>query len=194
MCVCVVGGRQNWDTIKLIKFWVLKKTFKAFEFLDIDWQKLIIEYLGNPTGMTDRKIKYMALSHVIMGNELFKKTPKGILLKCLGESEAYLAISEVHKGSCGSHQIGHKMKWLLFRLRVYWQTMLKYCIDFAKGCQECQRHLGIQHVPASKSHSIVNPWPFRGWVLGIQHVPVDIKVSFETVYIMLSRSYSFNRF
>lgn len=69
-----------------------------------------------------------------MGNELLKKTSEGILLKCLGESEAYLAISEVHKGSCGSHQAGHKMKWLLYRLGVYWPSMLKDCIDFAKGC------------------------------------------------------------
>lgn len=59
-------------------------------------------------------VKYRALSYVTMGNELFKKTLEGILPKCLGESEPYLAISEVHRGSCDSHQEGHKMKWLLF--------------------------------------------------------------------------------
>lgn len=45
--------------------------------------------------------------------------------------------------------------------------MLKDCIDFAKGCQECQIHVGIQHVPASELHSIVKTWPFRGWDLDI---------------------------
>lgn len=58
-----------------------------------------------------------------MGNKLLKKIPDGILLKCLGESEAYLAISEVRKGSCVSHQVGHKMNWLLCRMGVYWRTM-----------------------------------------------------------------------
>lgn len=43
--------------------------------------------------------------------------------------------------------------------------MLKDCIEFAKGYQECQIHAGIQHVPASELHAIVNPWPFRGWAL-----------------------------
>ncbi|WJX68619.1 hypothetical protein P8452_52970 [Trifolium repens] len=43
--------------------------------------------------------------------------------------------------------------------------MLKDCIEYAKGCQECQRHSGIQHVPASELHSIVKPWPFRGWAI-----------------------------
>jgi hypothetical protein len=28
-------------------------------------------------------------------------------------------------------------------------------------------HAGIQHVPASELHSIVKPWPFRGWALDI---------------------------
>ncbi|WJX12139.1 hypothetical protein P8452_02668 [Trifolium repens] len=129
---------------------------------DNDWRKQLVEYLRDPNGTTNRKIKYRALSYVIIGNELMKKTPEGVLLKCLSETEAYLAISDVHSGACGSHQAGHKMKWLLFRQGVYWPTILKDCIEFAKGCQECQRHSGIQHVTASELHSIVKPWPFRG--------------------------------
>jgi len=45
--------------------------------------------------------------------------------------------------------------------------MLKDCIDFAKGCQECQKYVVIQRVPASELHSIVKPWPFRGWALDV---------------------------
>ncbi|KAK2437569.1 protein NYNRIN [Trifolium repens] len=45
--------------------------------------------------------------------------------------------------------------------------MLKDCIEYVKGCQECQRHSGIQHVPASELHSIVKPWPFRDWALDL---------------------------
>lgn len=59
------------------------------------------------------------------------------------------------------------MKWILFRHRMYWQTMLKECIEFTKGFQECQKHAGIQHVPASVLHSIVKPWPFRGYELDL---------------------------
>lgn len=43
--------------------------------------------------------------------------------------------------------------------------MLNDCVEFAKGFQECQKHAGIQHVPASELHYIVKPWPFRGWAL-----------------------------
>jgi len=47
---------------------------------------------------------------------------------------------------------------------MYWPTLLKDCIDFAKGCQV---HAETQHVPANELHSIVKPWPFRGWTLDI---------------------------
>ena len=79
---------------------------------DNDWRKAIVSYLENPNGTTCRKIKYRALSYVIMGNELFKKTPEGVLLKCLGETEAYMVVSSTHSGVCGTRQAGHKMKWL----------------------------------------------------------------------------------
>ncbi|XP_050897537.1 uncharacterized protein LOC127104395 [Lathyrus oleraceus] len=93
--------------------------------IDIDWRNPIINYLKDPSTDTERKTKYRALSYVLTGNELFKKTPEGILLKCLGENEAYLALSSVHSGARGAHQAGHKMKWLLFRYGMYWPIMLK---------------------------------------------------------------------
>lgn len=49
-----------------------------------------------------------------MGNKLFKLTPEGVLLKYLNECEAYLSLFGVHSGACEAHQVGHKMKWLLF--------------------------------------------------------------------------------
>lgn len=101
---------------------------------DEDWRKPIVEYLQNPIASSDLKTRYQALSYVLLGLKLFKKSPKGVLFKCLSVSEAYLALSTVHSGACGAHQVGHKMKWLLFRQGMYWPTMLKDCIEFAKGC------------------------------------------------------------
>ncbi|XP_050888903.1 uncharacterized protein LOC127094076 [Lathyrus oleraceus] len=144
-----------------------------FEILEIDsltngdWRRPIVVYLQNPTTSTDQKTRYRALSYVLLGSKLFKKSPEGILLKCLSESEVYFALSTVHSGACGAHQVGHKMKWLLFRQGVYWPSMLKDCVEFGKGCQECQVHAGIQHVPASELHSTIKPWPFRGSALDL---------------------------
>ncbi|PNX70927.1 hypothetical protein L195_g057883, partial [Trifolium pratense] len=110
---------------------VMTEVFVIDNLADNDWRLPIVKYIENPTGTADRKVKYRALSYTIMGNELFKKTPEGVLLKCLNENEAYVAISNAHSGACGTHQAGHKMKWLLFRQGLYWPSMLKDCIEYA---------------------------------------------------------------
>lgn len=48
---------------------------------------------------------------------------------------------------------------------MYWPTMVNDYTEFAKVCQECQTHEGIQPVPTRELHSIVKPWPFIGWAL-----------------------------
>jgi len=70
---------------------------------DDDWQKPIVTYLENPDDTTCRKIKYWALSYVLISGDLFKKTPEGVLLRCLGETKAYLVVSNTHSGACGTH-------------------------------------------------------------------------------------------
>ena len=67
----------------------LVEIFVINTLTDDDWRKPIASYLENPDGITCRIIKYKALSYVIMGDELFKKTLEGVLLKCLGETDAY---------------------------------------------------------------------------------------------------------
>ena len=88
---------------------------------------------------------------------MFRKGVDGNLSTCLGESEAYIALAEVHEGICGAHQAGDKMKWILYRRRVYWPSMIKDCFEFAKSCEACQKHAGIQHVPATDLNSIIKP-------------------------------------
>jgi hypothetical protein len=39
-----------------------------------------------------------------------------MLLKCLGEEQAKVAVQEIHDGICEAHQSAHKMNWLLRRV------------------------------------------------------------------------------
>ncbi|KAL1336743.1 hypothetical protein AAHE18_10G084400 [Arachis hypogaea] len=64
--------------------------------------------------------------------------------------------------------------------------MIKDCIDYAKACQECQKHGSIQQIPAAELHSIITPWPFRGWALdliGLMHLPSSKQHKFILVAI-----------
>jgi hypothetical protein len=62
---------------------------------------------------------------------------EGLLLKCLGEEQSWVAMGEVHEELCGTHQLAHKMKWALRRVGVYWPMMMDDCIRYRKGCEAC---------------------------------------------------------
>lgn len=74
---------------------------------------------------------------------------------------------EVHEGLCGAHQSGRRMAWLIKRYGYFWTTLVQDCIEYAKRCQECQRHRPIQKVPATRMQIIVKPWPFRMWAMHV---------------------------
>ncbi|KAL1291506.1 hypothetical protein AAHE18_20G204700 [Arachis hypogaea] len=132
-----------------------------------DWRVPIVEYLKNPNLSVNKKLKYRAQSYVLISNVLFKKSIDGNLLTCLGEKEAYLALAEVHEEICGAHQSGKKMKWVMNRRRLYWPTIQRDCTNYARSCEECQKHGSLRHIPASELHVIIKPWPFRGWALDL---------------------------
>jgi hypothetical protein len=60
----------------------------------------------------------------VVDGALYQRSTDSLLLKCLGEEEAKIAMGEVHEGMCGTHQAAHKMKWMLKRVAMYWPNML----------------------------------------------------------------------
>jgi hypothetical protein len=46
-----------------------------------------------------------------------------------------LGVGCYNEGICGTHQLTHKMKWLLQRVGFYWSTMLNDCFRYYKGCE-----------------------------------------------------------
>nr|XP_025625164.1 uncharacterized protein LOC112717309 [Arachis hypogaea] len=156
------------------------------EWENSDWRKPIALYLKDPNIVVDRKIKLRAMNFVLLANDLYKKGIVGSLLRCLSREDQNIALGEVHNGICGAHQAGKKMRWVLYRNHVYWPSMIKDCIDYAKVCQECQKHGSIQQIPAAELHSIIKPWPFRGWALdliGLIHPPSSKHHKFISVAI-----------
>jgi hypothetical protein len=119
--------------------------------------------LKDPAQGAPKRIRYKAIKYVLIGDNMFYRTLEGLLLKCLGPTEVNWLLHEVHEGACGTHQLAHKMKWLIRRSGYYWPTMLEDYFKYYKGCQACQRFGKIQMVPTLVMNSIIKPWPFRGW-------------------------------
>ena len=131
-----------------------------------DWRTEIITFLKYPSLSSTKKIRERAIQYVLIEDELYKKSLEDdLLLKCIGPQESLKVMGEVHEGICGAHQSGRKMRWLLRRYGYYWPSILSDCIQFAKGCQDCQAHGPVQRMPASLMRSVIKPWPFRGWAM-----------------------------
>jgi hypothetical protein len=122
-----------------------------------DWKKGLIEYIKDPSSTQNRKVKHQALKYTIIDGKLFHRSAEGLLLRCLSEEEAKVAMGEVYEGLCGTHQSTHKMCWMWKRVGVYWPTMLAHCFKYHKGCEACQKFGVIQAVPASVLHHIIKP-------------------------------------
>jgi hypothetical protein len=103
-----------------------------------DWRLPLLECIRDPRKTTDKKVKRQVLKYMSLGDDLYWRTIDGVLLKCLGEEQAKVAVREVHDEICEAHQFAYKMNWLLRRARFYWPTMMDDCVKYQKGCEVCQ--------------------------------------------------------
>jgi hypothetical protein len=130
-----------------------------------DWRRPLLEYLRALDSMGKQNIRRQVLKYTMMEGELYQRTLDGLLLKCLNEDQARIAMREVHEGMCGAHQSAQKMKWAIQRVGMYWPSMVNDCIRYKKGFEDYQRFGDVQTAPASMLHLVVKVWSFRGWGL-----------------------------
>jgi hypothetical protein len=108
-----------------------------------------LRYLCDISAKVDKSIRQSAFKFMLHIDELYRRTAKDLLLKCLGSDQARVAMGEVHEDICGTHQSVSKMKWLLHRAGFYWPTMMANCFRYYTGCEECQQFENIQFVPTT---------------------------------------------
>nr|XP_028952416.1 uncharacterized protein LOC114822257 [Malus domestica] len=68
-----------------------------------DWRAPIIHHLKDPSSPTSKKNRQQATKYVLWAKNLLRKTPDGLLLKCLGQEKSMRVMAEVHEGICGAH-------------------------------------------------------------------------------------------
>ena len=128
------------------------------------------------------------MKYVLLDDELYKCSAKGLLLKCLDKEEAMKVMAKVHEGIYKSHRLRPKIRCLIHRYGYYWPTMAVIYISYNKGCLTCQCHGPIQRMLVVKLHLIIKPWPFRGWpmdLIGKIH-PLSSK---QHIFIMVVINY-----
>nr|CAD39711.1 OSJNBa0052P16.20 [Oryza sativa Japonica Group] len=59
-----------------------------------DWRYDVHHYLQNPSQSASRKLRYKALRHTLLDDELYYRTIDGFLLKCLSADQTQVAIGD----------------------------------------------------------------------------------------------------
>jgi hypothetical protein len=63
-----------------------------------DWKQELIEYISDPSCTQDRRVRQQALKYTMIDGVLFRQMIEGLLLRCLNDEEAKVAMGEVHEG------------------------------------------------------------------------------------------------
>ncbi|KAL0449376.1 UNVERIFIED_CONTAM: hypothetical protein Slati_1494000 [Sesamum latifolium] len=138
---------------------------------DRSWKRDLIRYLKSEILSDDpvmaRRIKSKAARFTMVGDELYKRTIDGPLLKCLDEEREKYVLREIHEGSCGNHSGGRSLAQKVTRQGYFWPTLVKDATDFARKCESCQRFASLIHTPATPMEPIRIACPFDQWGIDI---------------------------
>lgn len=136
-----------------------------------DWFEPLIQHLMDKREPIDpikhAKMRQHAPRFTLQGNQLYRRSLDGILLRCLLANEASNVINEMHAGVFGGHQSGPKLQYQLRRLSYYWPTMVVDCTEYAKRCHVYQLRRNYGHIPVKPLHITSYSWPFFKWGMDI---------------------------
>nr|CAE03595.1 OSJNBa0087O24.18 [Oryza sativa Japonica Group] len=102
-----------------------------------DWRTPLIKFISSEELPEDdaeaEKISRKAKVYCMIGNDLYKKAPNGVLLKCVSSDDGRHLLLDIHEGICGSHAVGQTLVGRAFRQGFFWPTALKDACDMCWG-------------------------------------------------------------
>nr|AAS01973.1 retrotransposon protein, putative, Ty3-gypsy sub-class [Oryza sativa Japonica Group] len=136
-----------------------------------DWRIPLIKFINSeelPKDDTEaEKITRKAKIYCMVGDDLYKKAPNGVLLKCVSSDDGRHLLLDIHEGICGSHAAGRTLVGKAFRQGFFWPTVLKDACDMVQRCEACQFHSKHTKLPVQALQTIPLTWPFSCWGLDI---------------------------
>ena len=108
-----------------------------------------------------------AKSFILIDNDLYKRSPSGVLQRCIPIAEGKELIRDIHVGVCGHHAALHTLVGNVFRQGFYWPTAVADATDVVRTCEGCQFYSRKTHLPAHVLQTIPITWSFAVWGLDL---------------------------
>jgi hypothetical protein len=101
-----LASTKSSSTLKSVVEEVLLFPCAILQVENEDWRTPIVEYITKGSISADaREAKWLvqkASRYTVIEGQLFRRGLSTPLLKCIGPSETWYVLTEVHKGSCGT--------------------------------------------------------------------------------------------
>ena len=95
-----------------------------------------------------RHLARRAKFFVLIDDELYKRSPSGVLQRCIPIPEGKELIRDIHSGICGHHIAPRTLVGKAFRQGFYWPTAIADATDVVRTCDGCQFYARKMHLPA----------------------------------------------
>ena len=131
------------------------------------WMGPLIRYLTAGEVPDNRaaakKLRYQVHRYVMMDEKLYRWGLSMPYLRCVSGTELSAIMHEVHEGFCGDHTAGPSLSKMILCQGYFWPTMKKYCVDYVRKCEQCQRYVKVPRAHPTEITLMNSPWPFAVW-------------------------------
>jgi len=110
-----------------------------------DWRVQCLDWMIRRVLPSDRaqarRLARRAKSFVLIDNELHKRSPSGVLQRCIPIPEGKELIRDIHAGVCGHHAAPRTLVGNAFRQGFYWPTAVADATNVVRTCEGCSSML-----------------------------------------------------
>jgi len=136
-----------------------------------DWRYPLLQRLINGTLPLDqakaRCVARRAKTFFLLDGEMYKRSPSGILMRCIPRQQGIKLVEDIHSGACGHHVAPRTLVGNAFRQGFYWPSVVADATEIVRTCEGCQFYARQIHLPAQALQTIPITWPFAVWGLDL---------------------------
>jgi hypothetical protein len=136
-----------------------------------DWRVPIMAYLHHhyePDSDTKLiRMQQRVKAYQIIGDDLYKTSVIGPLLRCLSRDKGKELLAHTHSGVCGGHKGARALTAKVFRQGFYWPSIIDGTSKLLTTCQACKMFSPSFKAPSQPSKLITPSWPLQRWGIDI---------------------------
>ena len=158
----------------------------------LPWYADIVNYL--PCGVVPSEFSYQQKRKLRTDSRyyiwddplLFKRGADMIIRRCVQENEQGKILNECHASPYEGHFSGERTAHKILQSGFYWPTIFRYCDEWVKLCDRCQKIGNISSINEMPLRGIMVVQIFDVWGIGFMG---PFPPSFGNLYILLAVDY-----